>query len=90
MGNTKAERSNRQIRLIIALVVASLFGATLAGLFLLELPDNNADVLKVTLGFLGGSFVTMVTFYFGDSEGKDKPAPNVTVKVPEAPRVEEK
>lgn len=69
---TKDEKSNRQIRLIIALITASLFGAVLAGLFLIELPAGNADVLKVTLGFLGGAFVTMITFYFGDSEGKDK------------------
>lgn len=72
MGDTKAQRTNRQIRLIIALIVAAMFGGVLAGLFLIELPPGNADVLKVTLGFLGGSFVTMIAFYFGDSEGKDK------------------
>lgn len=65
-------RTKAQNRMIIAMFIVGLFGFCLAGLFFIELPKENADVLKVTLGFLGGSFVTMAAFYFGDSEGKQE------------------
>lgn len=59
-------------RIIVAGSVLLLAGFCLWGLFFVELPENNADVLKVVTGFLWGSFATMVAFYFGDSEGKEQ------------------
>jgi hypothetical protein len=61
----------QKVRLYIASVIAIMFSFVLYCLIYINIPENNADVLKVTLGFLGGAFVTMVTFYFGDSAGKD-------------------
>lgn len=58
------------VRLMMAVVLSLMFTFILWSLVYVEVPEANADVLKVTLGFLGGAFVTMVTFYFGDSEGK--------------------
>ena len=58
-------------RLIIAMVVGILFGGCLLTLFFVPLPAANADILKVLVGFLGGAFTIMVSFYFGDSDGKD-------------------
>lgn len=58
-------------RIIVAGAVLALAAFCLWGLFFVELPENNADVLKVVTGFLWGSFATMVAFYFGDAEGKD-------------------
>lgn len=65
-------------RIIIAASVILLSGFCLWGLFFVKLPENNADVLKVVIGFLWGSFTTMVAFYFGDSEGKDHVARRAT------------
>lgn len=59
-------------RLIIAIALVVLFGFVLVGLFLLKIPEGNADVLKVTLGALSGSVITMAAFYFGDSDGKEE------------------
>jgi len=64
--------NKRQIRLLIAVILAVMFGFVLAALIFVVIPEGNADVLKVTLGFLGGAFVTMVTFYFGASDGPDE------------------
>jgi hypothetical protein len=56
-------------RFIIALLVGCLFGVMLGLLLFKAVPTENADILKVTVGFLGGAFTTMVSYYFGDSEG---------------------
>jgi hypothetical protein len=37
----------------------------------MPVPPQNADIVKVLVGFVGGAFVMMVSFYFGDSEGKE-------------------
>lgn len=58
-------------RIIIAILLMALYGFVLVGLFYLKVPESNADVLKVTLGALTGSVITMAAFYFGDSDGKD-------------------
>lgn len=65
--------SKRAIRLLIAIILAVMFGFVLGALIFIEIPDGNSEVLYVTLGFLGGAFTTMIAFYFGDSEGKDTP-----------------
>ena len=53
------------------LFIVVIFGGLLASLLFFSVPASNADILKVLVGFLGGAFVTMVSYYFGDSEGKD-------------------
>jgi len=63
--------SKLKMRLIVAIVVALMFASCLGALIFFEVPETNADILKVLVGFLGGAFVTMVAFYFGDSAGKD-------------------
>lgn len=73
MSNTKADRTKAQIRFFIALTVVGLFAGCLLGLFFIPLTGTNATVLQVVTGFLGGAFTTMVAYYFGDAEGKDKP-----------------
>lgn len=54
-------------------MLIALYGFVIVGLFFLEIPEGNGDVLKITLGALIGSVITMAAFYFGDSEGKDIP-----------------
>ena len=60
-----------RIRMFIAILVSVIFGGLLASLLFFSVPASNADILKVLVGVLGGAFVTMVSYYFGDSEGKD-------------------
>ncbi len=60
-----------RIRMFIGVLVAFIFGGLLTALVFVNVPPNNADILKVLVGFVGGSFVTMVSYYFGDSEGKE-------------------
>ena len=62
--------SKQQVRLLMGSLTAFGFFGLLAALVLLKVPVENADILKVLVGFLGGSFVTVISFYFGDSEGK--------------------
>lgn len=62
--------SKTRIRITLAcLLLVGFFG--LVGIMLFyEIPEQNADIIKVLVGFIGGAFITMVSFYFGDSEGK--------------------
>lgn len=47
------------------------FFACVIMLFLVEIPQGNKEVLITLMGALGGSFVTIMTYYFGDSDGHD-------------------
>lgn len=61
----------QRIRLIIGTFVFATFAGMLLSLIFIEVPEGNRDILKVLTGFVGGAFVTMVAFYFGDSDGKE-------------------
>ena len=58
-------------RMVIGSLVAFIFGGLIGALMFYPVPPQNADIVKVLVGFVGGAFVTMVSFYFGDSDGKD-------------------
>jgi len=63
--------TKRNVRLTIALVIGVVFSGLLLSLIFVQVPENNRDILKVLVGFVGGAFVTMVSYYFGDSDGSD-------------------
>lgn len=62
--------TKQQIRLTLALVVGFLFGGLICILAFVPIPAENREVLQVTAGSLGGAFLMVLAFYFGDSEGK--------------------
>ncbi len=64
--------TKRKMRLVIGVFVAFIFGGLLTALMFVDLPVGNADIVKVLVGFAGGAFVMLVSFYFGDSDGKDE------------------
>jgi hypothetical protein len=63
--------TKQKIRMFIGALVCVIFGGLLASLMFMPVPPQNADIVKVLVGFVGGAFVMMVSFYFGDSEGKE-------------------
>ena len=64
--------SKRGVRLIVAIILALTFSGVLLALIFLQIPEANADIMKVLVGFLGGAFVTMISFYFGDSDSREE------------------
>ena len=58
------------IRLLMGLLISLGFFGIVGSMVFISVPESSADILKVLVGFIGGAFVTMVSFYFGDSEGK--------------------
>lgn len=58
-----------QIRLLLGVLLIVGFIGMVGAMLFVEIPDRNADIVKVLVGFLGGAFITMVGFYFGSSEG---------------------
>ena len=62
--------SKIQIRLFLGMIVAIGFFGLIASLVFIEIPESNRDIFKVLVGFVGGAFITMISFYFGSSEGQ--------------------
>ena len=63
--------TQRGVRLLVAMSVGGTFAGLLVSLIFLEVPAGNRDIIKVLVGFVGGAFVTMVAYYFGDSDGTE-------------------
>lgn len=61
----------QKARLFFGFFVGIGFFACLGFLFFQNIPDSNREVLITLTGSLGGSFVTIIAFYFGDSDGHD-------------------
>ena len=61
--------SKQQVRLLLGMLLMVGFVGMVGSMLFVEIPQGNADIVKVLVGFLGGAFVTMVSFYFGSSEG---------------------
>ena len=66
------EITRKQIRFNLALLLLIGFFTLLGMMLFVPVPPSNEAVLNVLTGFMGGAFVTMVSFYFGDSEGNDR------------------
>jgi hypothetical protein len=58
------------MRIILGVLLsAGFFGIVITMLFR-PVPMTNSDIIKVIVGFIGGAFVTMISFYFSDSDRK--------------------
>jgi len=51
------------------LTTVGFFGM-IASLMLFSVPSENGDILKILVGFIGGAFMTIIAFYFGDSDSR--------------------
>lgn len=56
---------------VLALVLAAMFFSLLCVMLFHPVPAENRTVLDLMLGSLGGSFVTVVAYYYGSSVGSD-------------------
>ena len=65
----KLALSKRKVRLILAIMLGLGMFGIIGALIFIEIPQSNSDILKVFLGFIGASFLNMISHYFGDSEG---------------------
>ena len=63
--------TKRKIRFVAMCIVGGLFGLSLSGVFFVPIPEGNQTLAAALAGSLGGSFGTIVAFYFGDSETKE-------------------
>jgi hypothetical protein len=58
-----------QIRVLLAVLVITGFFLMVGVLTFISIPQENGDVLKILVGFLGGITASVVSHYFGTSEG---------------------
>lgn len=52
----------------LALVVITLIALLVAGLFFVQIPAENKDLVNIALGFIAGYAASVVGYYFGDSD----------------------
>lgn len=52
----------------LALVVIALIALLVAGLFFIQIPAENKDLVNIALGFIAGYAASVVGYYFGDSD----------------------
>lgn len=55
--------------IIIGLIVVIGFFALLCVLVFVEIKQTNKDLLNIALGGLMGSFVTVISYFYGSSQG---------------------
>ena len=75
--------------LIIAMILAAMFGGVLLLLMFVPIPQENKDLLNILLGVLGGSFTTMVAWYYGSSASSRQKTSFIAASAPVQPEVKE-
>lgn len=65
-------KTKSTVRLIIATFAIVGFFVMLGLLLFYAIPEPNRDAILTLLGGFMGAFLTIIAFYFGDSEGKEK------------------
>jgi len=67
----KQAKRKAMIRVIIALIMSAIVFYMIAMLFTSEVPQGNREVIYLLVGNATGAFFgTLISFYFGDSEGR--------------------
>lgn len=66
----RKDKRHGRARLIIALFVGFLVAYAWFRLFMHDIPEGNKEVLIALVSAVTGSLLTIVAFYFGDSDGK--------------------
>lgn len=66
----RKDRRHGRARLIIALFVGFLVAYAWFRLFMHDIPEGNKEVLIALVSAVTGSLMTIVAFYFGDSDGR--------------------
>lgn len=61
----------RKVRGVLAVVFGAGFFMMLGFLLYVEIPQGNREVLITLMGAMGGSVATILSYYFGDSEGHE-------------------
>jgi len=58
------------VRLLVGIITTLGFFAMIGALMMFAVPTENGDILKILVGFIGGAFMTIIAFYFGDSDSR--------------------
>lgn len=69
--NREIERQDWTPRILAYLVTAGFFGM-LAVMVFAEIPERSKDPIYILLGTLGGTFSSIVAYYFGSTAGGQK------------------
>lgn len=64
--------NNEHTRTILAFIAMAMSLLCIIGLFFIEMPDKNRDLINVALGAILGWSGTVVAFYFGSSDQREK------------------
>ncbi|MEO3357229.1 hypothetical protein ACPC5U_13115 [Acinetobacter haemolyticus] len=57
-----------QAKMIIAFIALAIAALSIVGLFFVDIPERNRDLVNIVLGAIIGWGTTVFGFYFGDSD----------------------
>lgn len=60
------------VRFILALIAVISCLAAIAGLFFIEMPQGNRDLVNIALGAMLGWGGSVLSFYFGDNNPQER------------------
>ena len=58
------------VRLLVMIITTIGFFGMIAALMVFVIPAANGDILKILVGFVGGAYMAIISFYFGDSDNR--------------------
>ena len=56
------------LQLIFGLIISIVFVTMILLLMFFEVPDANKSAVNILIGAIGGSFTTVIAYYFGSSK----------------------
>lgn len=67
--------NNDETKTIIAFVALAIAALSIVGLFFVDIPERNRDLVNIVLGAIIGWGTTVFGFYFGNSDKANKGDP---------------
>lgn len=64
--------NNDLTKTVIAFVALAMVALSICGLFFIDIPDRNRDLVNIVLGAIIGWGTTVFGFYFGNSDKANK------------------
>lgn len=64
--------NNDETKTIIAFVALAIAALSIVGLFFVDIPERNRDLVNIVLGAIIGWGTTVFGFYFGNSDKANK------------------
>lgn len=64
--------NSEKIKIVVALIALGVGVLSIIGLFFIDIPEKNRDLINIALGTVIGWGGSVISFYFGDTDSSRK------------------